>query len=412
MVSFIGNRFPVGQGIIPSRKVIPGGYRTVIGSGYNLFNGVIAHFDAAEFTNASPRYVDYDPDGVLNTGLIGPFAGGVPAIITVNGRRFIQIEEARTNVCWYSGDFDQWGNVASSWDDVDHFGDSMRRLVENDVTNGHRSYRANVSVDGSSQYCLSSYAKLAERTKVGMSWGSLGFPGGGGTRFNLSTGAVIDFGGDDAGIYLSKNGVYRPWMTHTSNSPSGAADFSFSLLDAAGNWSYEGDDVSGAYWYTGQVEIGAFPSSYIPVPMTTPVTRAKDQLYWKEANVPEALRGKITFQWIPYADSTDGTDKYLFDFKDSGASIRVIMWYKQADDKMRLRIDGVNYDSGALTFSARQVLTITVDPVAGEYTLSGFTTGNGVISATPYTTSAGNVSWGMSDSALLQCNGLISEPYK
>jgi hypothetical protein len=377
---------------------------------------VIALFQNATYANASGnRTIDYDPDRSASTPLIGPFAAGEKATTIINGYRFIQIEEAGTNISTNSGTpIANWTATRASWDVTpDYLGGVMGNLIEdNTLAQNHRCEEGTSSFDGSSEYCISFYAKAKERFRFQVYGTSGAFPAAVTADYNINTGLVTGTGANtnNAGIYLVKDGVSRCWMTATSDAAA-TSRWECRMMDAAGNVVYDGDNTSGMWFWGSQYEIGSFPSSYIPT-IGSSATRDKDQLYWASADVPGALRGKFTFQWIPFADHTDGTAKYLFDFKDSGASIRVNMFFRPAGNNFRLLIDGVTYDSGAVTFSPRQTLTFTVDPSIGTVELSGFTTGNGTLTGVPWTTSAGNVGWGMTEPGSVQCNGLISEPYR
>ena len=382
--------------------------------------GVIAPFSTATFANASgDRYIDYDPDRTSATGLIGPFAAGVLATTRIGGHIFGQIETSRKNEALNSGTpIANWGATRASWGlTPDYLGGVMGNLIEdNTATDNHRCEEGTVSFDGTSEYCISFYAKGKERTGF-QTYGTTGaFPSGVTANFRLTgAGTVLATGAgtNDAGIYLVKDGTYRCWMTATSDAAA-TSRWECRMLDGAGNVTYNGDNASGMWFWGATYEVGSFPSSYIPT-VGAGVTRAKDQLYWPSADVPAALRGKITFQWIPGFDSTTGGTWWLWDFDSSGASERHLMRYLGGNDKITVYNNDTTTEmvaSNALTFAARDKLTVTVDPAEGSVEVTGASGGDGKNTGTGWATTAGNVWAGMSRVASFQTSGLISEPYK
>jgi hypothetical protein len=384
----------------------------------DLSPDVIARFADGNYTNASGnRYIDYDPDRTADTGLIGPFASGVLATTNIGGRRFAQFEEAHTDISLNSGTpIANWNPTRASWDATpDYLGDVMGNLIEdNTLAQNHRCEEGTVSFDGSSEYCISFYTKAKERFRFQV-YGTTGaFPAAVTADYNLNTGLVTATGAgtNDAGMYLVKDGIYRCWMTATSDAAA-TSRWECRMADASGNTVYDGDNSSGMWFWGSQYEIGSSPSSYIPT-VGSSATRNKDEFYWPSAVVPGQLRGKFSFQWIPYADNTYPSDRVFVEFDESGASNNILMYYQASSDKLRI-IDQTTSTvlvlTSAMTFSSRQIITFTIDPAAGSATISGATTGNGTTVGTAWSTSAGDVYYGETETGSLQCNGLLSEPH-
>jgi len=65
------------------------------------------------------------------------------------------------------------------------------------------------------------------------------------------------------------------------------------------------------------------------------------------------------------------------------------------------------FSSAATTHSAGQHVTAAIDRVAGTLTLSGFTTGNGTTTGTPWATTNGNLYVGMDATLANQLDGLV-----
>lgn len=201
-------------------------------------------------TNNQPRF-DYNPITLACKGLL--------------------IEESRTNVILYSENFAdgvRWGfsratptaNVATSpANDL-----TASSLIETAATTGaHNIQQAYTS--SAAAYSFSVYVKAAGRSQVilceTVNDFGLGFDLTNGTTFNqnyvgtnVSTYSITNVG----------NGWYRCSITGTLT----AALHSFRIVmcssATAGGWNYTGDGTSGVYLWGAQLELGAFPTSYIP----------------------------------------------------------------------------------------------------------------------------------------------------
>jgi hypothetical protein len=335
----------------------------------------------------------------------------------------MQIEDERENLCHYNRQLDDvtwWtrDNLLVAPDQVagiiapDIAADGWE--VQENTSNTTHGLQGDISADGGSTYCFSVWAytdSVSGRCNyIGLDLGDGGFFNNTFTTWDQTTRTLINEGSDVVRSDVEDwgGGWSRYWITGESNAVA-TSTCQIHLTNAFGNASYTGTSRT-AVWFHPQIEIGDAPSSPI-ISTSSDVTRNKDEFYWPSAVVPAVLRDEFTFQWVPSAGSDYPNDRALFDFKDSGSSIRVYLIYKANTDKFNLNIDGMGYLSDAVTFDPHQIITITVKPSDGTYTLSGLTSGNGLVTATPYTTTEGIVRWGMLTVSSTQCNGLISQPY-
>jgi hypothetical protein len=357
--------------------------------------------------------------------LYGPYAASTIAEKRIFGRRFIQIEESRENLCRYNRTLDDltwWtrDNLAVAPDqaaqilspDVNAYGWE----VQENTSNSTHGLQGGITFDGASEYCFSVWAYTdddANRSNyMGLDFGDGGFLDNTFTTWDLTTATLINEGSDVTGSGIEDwgSGWYRLWITAVSDNAAALSTCQIHLTNAAGDATYTGASKT-AVWFHPQIEKGAYPSSPITTTSSN-VTRDKDMFEWQEVDVPSALRGAFKFQFIPFwASDETAINSYLFDFEDSGTSPRVYLFYRQSSDRFRIHIDGTTYDSEAITFNSRQVITVTINPNVGTFTIGGCTSGNGVVTAEPWETLAGNVYWGQIKNETLQCNGLISEPY-
>lgn len=206
--------------------------------------------------NDAPR-LDYDPVTLQPKGLL--------------------IEEQRTNLLTYSEQFDNaaWtkggatigANVAVSPDGTA----SADKLIEDtSVSTSHRALRSFAAITNA-VYTYSVFLKKDTRT-----WACLNLFDGTNTWsafFNLATGAVGTISG--TGTTAKIESVGSDWF-RCSVTATGAFTQAVTSLATGDNGNiYTGDGTSGIYIWGAQLEVGSFPTSYIPT-TTAQVTRAAD----------------------------------------------------------------------------------------------------------------------------------------
>ena len=151
--------------------------------------------------------------------------------------------------------------------------------------------------------------------------------------------------------------------------------------------------ASDGIWTLQQAERLAFATSPIRTTGAT-ASRGADVLSATMSQVPASMtNGGMQFDVAPIWSSSEGiahaTDKTLFSYAEDDSE-RIFFVVSGGSIYIRATSGGVTMvTSNALTFSAHQMLTVTVDGSAGAITVAGATTGNGTVTGTSWTRTTG-----------------------
>jgi hypothetical protein len=226
-------------------------------------NGLIETLSANQ-----PRF-DYDPISGECKGLL--------------------IEESRSNSFSYSEQFDDasWiktflsGTITANQTTAPD-GNTTADLYQEDTTLNGRFTNKSLSFTSGTSYTISIWAKKAPGSTryLGLVLTSAAFGANVIASFNLSGPGsyVVQVSGTatSAGIQAYPNGWYRCYLTSQATATATSSlQIRLSNSPNGGTPTYNGNGTSGLYIWGAQLEVGAFPSSYIPTTTST-VTRNPD----------------------------------------------------------------------------------------------------------------------------------------
>ena len=145
----------------------------------------------------------------------------------------------------------------------------FQKFVEDTSNNTHFFLPTTSTFAATTTYCISYFVKAAGRSAFNFTLQNTANWNNAWIAVNLATGKVTPANGAVGYLEDYGNGVYRVSLVATTTATSSFASTGYiSLLDGSGANSYTGDGVSGIYVGGYQVEVGAFPTSYIPTPKT------------------------------------------------------------------------------------------------------------------------------------------------
>jgi len=205
----------------------------------------------------------------------------------------------------------------------------------------------NPAMAANTSYTCSVFAKKAEYKylQIGLIYNPTSDCG---AQFDLDAGTVTRQSGQSAG-YTAANAIItnvgNGWFRCSVTLSAGRSDMALNITGSNTLWtsgpsylSFTGDGTSGIYLWGAQMELGAFPTSYIPA--TTATTRSADvcqitgtsfSSFWN------ASEGSIAFQFdlIPPASVTGtGSSPSLISFTDPSNNQR---FFYDADTTPRTR---------------------------------------------------------------------------
>lgn len=210
------------------------------------------YFDSAGVLQTAPTDAprfDYDPVTLKPRGLL--------------------IEEARTNLLTYSEDFSNaaWTKQSSTINAnaaASPAGTLTADKMVSAVGSSRGIYQFPIDYPLNTDCSASIYAKADGFSTLGISWN-----GNGTATFDLIAGTKTS-GPTSAGIQSVGGGWYRCWTVAQRSTSGQAVTYRFGAAEQP-----VGDGVKGIYIWGAQLEVGAFPTRYIPT-VASQVTRAAD----------------------------------------------------------------------------------------------------------------------------------------
>jgi hypothetical protein len=221
--------------------------------------------------------------------------------------RGLLIEASRQNLLTYSEEFSNASWTTNSLQisvspnaTTSPAGDLTADKIIPNTTNASHIFRQFSSVTSGLTYTQSIYAKSGEYSVLQFTF-STGFDGGGSLyrNFILSNGSLGNGTIPVSAVSVTPvgNGWYRILITATATSTVASGRFNINVLNAdisSVNPSYSGDGTSGLYLWGAQLELGSFPTSYIPTVASTR-TRAADNA---------SITGKNFSEWYRQDEGT------------------------------------------------------------------------------------------------------------
>lgn len=293
----------------------------------------------------------YGPTPSFSRASTGTYftSSGVLTSAAINGPRFdhvyngsswvskgLLIEEQRTNSSQYTEDLtNAWwtkysSSISSNSATAPDGNQTADKLVEDSVNDQHSIFNSGFSTTAGTAYTISFFAKSAGRNFIQF-MPAVSLSGAGArANFDLQSGVLGTVSGTNttAEIVNVGNGWYRCVTKISSASGNGTAYLQFAMASSASATAgqvYLGDGSSGVLIWGIQLEIGAFPTSYIPT-TTAAVTRSADVCQITGGDFSgfwNASEGSVAAEYDTIYPLSLASSRRLFIFRDAGNSVRL-----------------------------------------------------------------------------------------
>jgi hypothetical protein len=260
------------------------------------------------------------------------------------------VEEQRTNLLLQSEDFSTTWVAARLTLDTDAVASpdgsiSADKIIPDiEDSPSHYMRQLDASTLDNTTFTFSVYAKAGELSFVRLQpvLRDVSQPN---SSFNLSTGEIRSGAGLTTGRAYLGNGWYRLWITFNSGTGSfGIQPRVFVDVDLTGLTSFIGDGTSGLYIWGAQLEVGDFPTSYIPT-TTAAATRTADV-----ASITTA-GGNVRSLFTSFRSPASGT-RPVVSLDDNTANERIEILTSGTDPKLLVTDGGsavADLDAGTVT---------------------------------------------------------------
>jgi len=281
------------------------------------------------FTRASTATY-FDSAGILRTATTNtPRWDYDPVTLALRG---LLLEDARTNLAFPSTNWKANATASSSVEGVvqnvgvspSGANDAMA-FIPGAFNALHWQYSTFTGAVNTT-YTLSVFAKAAGLNFFWIRLDNTGFSGvEQWASFNLSTGVIDSQSGTSARIQSVGNGWYRCAVTATSNATAGATYIAELAPMPVGGFitSNTGNNVSGTWVWGGQIEVGAFASSYIPT-TSAAVARAAEFMSMPASGWYNPTAGSLAVEVI-YGGTNGGAFPVLASLDDGTANNAAII---------------------------------------------------------------------------------------
>jgi hypothetical protein len=357
-----------------------GWYRCAITQAQSATTGVFTYYPSLAAVNGSTSYQGDGNSGIYIYGAqlsdsasLDPYVptpAAAPSSTAYYGPRFdydpvtlapkgLLVEEARTNLNVYSqtlsdANWNASGATKTSTNNVDPAGTTTALLLTADGASSTHFISASITnvisfVSGTT-YTASYFVKPGTATRIQITLPSSAFGASQYANFLLTgSGSVSASSGGTATITPSFNGYYRITWTATATGASSASSGALAFIVSGSETRLPTNTSSeNIFIWGGQVEAGAFATSYIPTVAST-VTRAADVA---------TITGSLFSQWYGQTegtftfsgDSTYGNGGFIGSTPTTGAIL-------YANTNASRTFNGTNFITSANTYTNNAVFS-------------------------------------------------------
>ena len=296
-------------------------------------------------------------DGLIET--VGADQPRVDYLNDSNGA--LKLEPSRTNLVTYSEDFSDSSWVKNGTTVTNGFispdgTNNAYKLIENSSNTDHQIYRNVVTTNGS--FSSTIFVKSAERSKIRFTNGTNPFQ----VKFDLSNGTIISQVGATGNIISMLNGWYKCTISWSVGSSSSQYLY-VGILDDNGNITYQGNGSSGVYIWGAQLEVGSYPTSYIPT-QGSAVTRVGEVC--NQGGISSVINSTEGVLYVETHNVLSGYDNNIY-LTDGTNSERVGILFSNSSGALMflIRVDDVYMAS--ITIPANQVNWEQTNKIAIKY---------------------------------------------